>query len=235
MVILDPNQPLPADAPVWTPSGAVPPHVRTAGRFFNTANWWPGDVLLFRHATPTFFQKQIQSFQTRGGYSVEDACWTHAAIYMGEGLSVCEATIPGWQVWDGKVTVSELYKYVGSHHVRVCRSADVVDREMGWNIVVHALRQLGKPYDLQRIADFARSMFRQRGFWSFDIGERVSRHALICSTLYADAYNAVTGRTMGEKTNGICVPAFLSQCHGLKDVCPQWARLVPAAVQPTHS
>lgn len=221
-----PTDPIPDDAPGWVPPGAIPPHVRDLNRYFHTDDWWPGDVLLTRHINPGFLPKQIQRFQEDGGYSAADAQWTHAAIYLGDGLNVCEAIV-GSRFWKGEVTVSSLSKYVGSHGLRLRRSLELHDdKELGWRLAVQALSQLGKPYDIGSVVGFARKIRKEHGFWAAQVRARISsKSARICSTLFSDAHNAVTGVTIGERTNGICVPAFLSQSDSLQDVDIRWARL----------
>jgi hypothetical protein len=71
----------------------------------------------------------------------------------------------------------------------------------------------------------------KKGFW-LHLGNPFAsaRRGIICSSLFADAHNYVTGITIAERTNGTCVPAFISQSEQLIDIPVQWARIASTPV-----
>ena len=64
----------------------------------------------------------------------------------------------------------------------------------------------------------------ERGFRQTDVSVPIRPSALVCSTLYADAHNRVTRHLLGE-SNGLCVPAYLSQAQELIEVETDWLKL----------
>src|SRR5437762_102183 len=109
---LDPRQ---IEQPIstWKPSGPIPPKVREFGFFPNIDDWLPGDLLLVSGLSPNWIAKRIITAQERGGYSSEDACWHHAAVYIGDA-HLCEASRSG-------VKALPIFSYVGDHILRVRR------------------------------------------------------------------------------------------------------------------
>ena len=98
----------------WSPSGPIPPPLRQFGRFPNVRDWFPGDLLLFSAVHPNWISKSIIRGQENGGYAAEDARWHHVAVYLGDGISICEATSTG-------VHHAPIYPYLGEYLLRVRR------------------------------------------------------------------------------------------------------------------
>src|ERR1700730_13201957 len=73
----------------------------------------------------------------KGGYAPLDARWTHAAVYLGDGQNICEATFTSI-LFGGRVAFNPQLNYCGSHAIRVRRSTLVVDKEMGWPPAIYA-------------------------------------------------------------------------------------------------
>jgi hypothetical protein len=223
--VLSPSDVLPDDAPVWVPAGAIPPALRQFGRFLDTEDWWPGDVLLTKDRAPDYFTNKIIDYQVKGGYASNHAQWTHAAMYVGDDSNVCEATIADWRFWRGKVVVTSLFNYCGGYDLRLRRSKHIDTPRKGWRMVAEAMTQIGKPYDMGRILEIATAVNGKEGFWTNNLFPVAKNRAQICSTLFADSHNKVTSFTVGDKS-GICVPAYLSRCSDLTDIPLQWTRIV---------
>src|SRR5712692_5760688 len=76
----------------WKPTGALPRAVRDFGKFPAVSLWQPGDLLLIGAVRPGWVaRKIIQTQETQ--FAITDACWHHAAVYMGDEQNVCEATV----------------------------------------------------------------------------------------------------------------------------------------------
>jgi hypothetical protein len=88
-----------------------------------------------------------------------------------------------------------------------------------------ALTQLRKDYDFRYVAHLAWMAWKGTGFWSQGVKASLSASALVCSTLYADAYTRQTRRTLGEQNNGICTPAYLSQSSEFEDINLGWLEI----------
>jgi hypothetical protein len=203
----------------WTPRGAIPQHLRTFGKFPKTDSWWPGDLILTRETTPDRVSVAITTAQKKGGYAPLDARWTHAAVYLGDGQNICEATFSSF--FSGSVVFNPLWNYCGSHALRIRRSSLVTDKEKGWRLAIYALTHMGKKYDFRNALHIGRQAYKGRGFWQNDLKVKINRQALICSTLYSDSHAMATERPLGE-ANGLCVPAFLSQCAVFTEVESAW-------------
>ena len=162
--------------------------------------------------------KKIVEAQEIGGYASEDARWTHAAVYAGARVGLCEATRRG-------VHVNLLHGYIGKYLFRVRRDCSV-DRDTAWEIVVNALVRLNTPYSLRSIGTIFRRAIGS-GLWS---SQEVSAHekdASICSQLYAEAYSMATEKTLWNSVGKEVTPAYLSQTLILTDVSLQWRRIGP--------
>ena len=181
-------------------------------------------MVLTRELTPDGISRKIASVQIQAGYDPDDSQWTHAAVYVGDGWRVCEASFDSILA-GGDVRLAPLWNYCGNHAIRVRRPLAVgTKRDVGWLMVVEALRRLNQKYDFLGILRLAWEIkYGGSGFW-LGRGEPVSRAPLVCSTFYADVHNHVTRRLVGD-INGICFPAYLSQCDGFSDVKLEWLRV----------
>lgn len=204
----------------WVPPGAIPPRFRQFGKFFDTRNWRAGDLLLTRESASDRVGAAIKSAQLKGGYRESDAQWTHAAMYLGDGLTVCEATFSLWPIRTG-VQITPLWDYCGDHCVRLRRPKAITTSEEAWLMAIRALTNIRKDYDFLYIVKLAWQAHRGYGFWSQDRKVPIRGSALVCSTLYADAYTFQSKRVLGEN-NGYCTPAYLSQCTDFDDLDIRW-------------
>jgi len=86
---------------------------------------------------------------------------------------------------------------------------------------MYALTHMGKKYDRGNAIYIGVQAYKGQGFWKNDLKVKINRRALICSTLYSDAHAMATEKPLGE-ANGLCVPAFLSQCARFTEVESAW-------------
>ncbi|MEA2337688.1 MAG: hypothetical protein QOE82_1695 [Thermoanaerobaculia bacterium] len=200
----------------WKAPGAIPPQLRSFGRFPDVTQWRAGDLLLVSAVKPPFFSQQIINAQQSGGYAADDARWHHAAIYVGRS-NVCEALTNG-------VAHGPIYKYVGSHLLRVRRDP-LFTPDDGWQLAMEAMTNLRTSYSFGAIASLLRKA--RRGFWNRPSNPSpLPDRAVICSKLFADAYSITTERVMGNSVAEEVTPAFLSATNKLIDVPMYWAQIV---------
>jgi hypothetical protein len=213
---LDPNDIGHPSSNSWTPDGPLPLGLRGFGYYPDVDSMQPGDLILVSPAKVTGLSGQIISTQQRGGYAHEDARWCHAAVYAGAKIGLCEATHQG-------VRAEQLNRYVGSHLFRVRRDSSLT-REVGWEIVAHALVRLNTPYScLSNFKLWWQS--NHEGLWKHQDESAHEQCAVICSQLYADAYSMATGKTLWNSTGREVTPAYVSQTAALTDVKVQWRKI----------
>jgi hypothetical protein len=200
---------------------ALPKATRAFGKLVDTSALAPGDLMLSRELKPERISQLITTVQERGGYHIDDAIWTHAAMYVGDGANLVEATFDSVQA-GGDVRLTSLDEYCqGNYALRFRRSRFIPDSQFGWRVCVRALSRLKKPYDFLNAARmWFDVVIRGGGFFDDDRRYPLSK-AVICSTLYADSYNEATRRVLGE-VSGACVPAWLSVSDEFDDLQPEW-------------
>lgn len=174
----------------------------------------PGDLVLISPLAPTWTQKVIQAAQNKGGYRAEDAQWTHAAVYLGTGFTICEATaLKG--VRQGSL-LDSLANHLANHLVPVRRD-NALDSDTRWRMALEAALQIGTRYGLVSGAKFG--VRALKGLHRPQKSNTQSTSALNCSELFADAHQFATGRTLQWQHPGREVsPAFLSFVPELTDV-----------------
>jgi hypothetical protein len=204
---------------------ALPQQTREFGKIVDTALLLPGDLMLAREIKPDRTSETIVQTQKQGGYHDHDARWTHAAMYLGDGMSIIEATFDSLAE-GGSVRVTNLYQYAQrAHALRFRRSKFISDDRQRWRLCIRAMTRLGKPYSfMEAVGIWFNIVVRGRGFFSEDM-RRSANDAIICSLLYADAYGEAIRRSLGER-EGICVPAWLSASDEFEDVGVAWLRIV---------
>ena len=197
----------------WSPSGPIPPELRKFGKYPNTQDWKPADLLLVSSVVPDAVTKQIISTQGRSGFSSDDARWQHAAVYLGDGY-VMEATTHG-------VQYSPIYAYLGKHRLRLRRPVGLTNEEARWRIALQAAVRANEKY---HFATILRIYYRSfRGRWGSPITSfRAQSRALICSQLYSDSYSAVTGLLLTQTVADVITPAALSASDKFEDVPLYW-------------
>lgn len=208
----------------WKPRTAIPNSVRRWGYYPDLRKWQAGDLLLTRAEKPDWVSKQIAEIQSIG-YGAAAGQWTHAAVYLGDGLMLCEAQIDPPRAY--RVIISKVFEYIGTHHLLVKRSRFASTPELGWAIATAATSRLGALYDygfILRLA--AEKSFLGDEVWLKDQESKVSPGAYICSTLYATAHAYATDRSITDKTNCLCVPAHLANnTWDFDDVEFPWLKL----------
>jgi hypothetical protein len=203
---------------------ALPQATRRFGKLVNSTVLKPGDLLLSRELNPDRISTHITTVQVEGGYEEIDGRWTHAAMYVGDDSNVVEATFDGLTS-GGSVRLTSLDTYCeGAHALRFRRSKFVKDDRDGWRVCIRALSRLKEPYSFVHLVEmWFNVVFRGKGFYS-DERYGHAADAIVCSTLYADAYNEALRRSLGE-VNGLCVPAWLSASDEFEDLDVPWTRL----------
>ena len=142
-------------------------------------------------------------------------------MYLGDKSSIVEATFDSIYA-NGSVRITSLDDYCqGNHLLRFRRSRYVQIPSDGWPLCVRALSRLQRPYSFAQAAILWWKVVMRKATFDNDEFNRSTSKAVICSTLYADAYTEATRRTLGE-ISGVCVPAWLSVSDEFDDVATQW-------------
>jgi hypothetical protein len=172
----------------------------------------PGDAVLVAGQPPRVMGHHIQAVQ-KGlcGFAADDACWTHVAVYVGEGLLVEAVPFYG-------VRVSSIYSLVPGNLLLVRRDTSL-DNEQRYRIAIQAATRLGRGYSVAQIPALAAGA--AVGFWQPETGVRLSR-ALVCSTLYSDSYVAVVQRLLFPNRISELWPGHISATPNLSDVPVPW-------------
>ena len=203
----------------WKPPVTIPPSLRQFGRFPDVSKWLPGDLLLLSSIKPRRISQYIIHGQERGGYASEDARWHHAAVYLGDGINICEA-VPG-----KGVRYTPIYHYIGGYLLRIRRDPTLT-MDQRWRIAMQSLTRLGSSYGFRGILSLIRQSWQ--GYWQPDnrLPLLVVARTLICSQLFSDSYTMVTGRLLVQQPHhGIVKPADLSFTSQLTDVETTWLQM----------
>lgn len=194
----------------------LPPVARQWGRILKTSGLLPGDLVLVRSMKPDRTSRAIHQAQTDGGFPERHAQWTHAAVYLGDDEHVCEANVKEENVRWG-VDMRSIFHYCDGVHALKVRRPIVRNERQRIRIVIGALLHVGKRYSLLEVLSFAKAAASGKGFWQNGRKRRIRPRALVCSTLYQDAYNySFTGTTV--RMGSLCTPAHLSSSRDLEDV-----------------
>lgn len=206
----------------WTPPTMIPTDLRAWGYFPAIAHWHPGDLILTSSEHPDRASQWIVEVQ-KDGYA-DHAHWTHAAVYLGDGLMLCEAQFDPPET--SRVIVTPIWEYVGTHSIKVKRSCHALKVERGWAIATAAATNIGGKYDVGFVLDLARQALRGTTLIDAEMPS-MSRKAFICSTLYSTAHAYVTDIDLTDKLNGSCLPAYLAGLYGrhLQDVPDRWLKI----------
>jgi hypothetical protein len=218
-VVLDPRN-IPADSPACPAPAVLPKAVRKLGYIPDCDRMRPGDLILFG-AVPGKVKHLkdmlgIPAVQEHGGYARNDARWYHAALFLGIGFDMIEANVVRG------VRRANLLDRLPHHLIRVRRPCGTNEAN-GWRMALHAALMQGRPYSPATIGRLAGRAFG--GFWRHATDSAHARDALVCSQLYADAFQAAFDVTLMNRQAGEVTPAFLSACDRLEDVDAGWRRL----------
>ncbi len=214
MVHLDPHNT--SVKGTYCPKTPIPPQLRNFGRYPNTVDWLPGDILLFSDVKPGFIGKTIQKVQTDCGYAPADAMWQHAAIYVGNE-HMCEAVFP-------KLRFHPIYGDVTKRYIRVRRMPDLT-REHRYEIAIIGLTKLGSWYGWPELMQ----VLKLRGrMW---VGQKSVNQRLfkrICSQHVTASYGKAIGAVLSKNAgfDRATTPADLSLTTDLQDVAVHWQQIV---------
>lgn len=203
-----------------TAPAVLPKAVRKLGHIPDWELLRPGDLILFASVPGKVKRLKdalgIPAIQERGGYASADARWFHAAVFLGVGFDVVEANmIHG-------VRVASLLERLPDHLIRVRRSREWTEAS-GWRMALHAALMRGRPYSASTIARLAQRAMS--GYWKHATDSAHAREALVCSQLYADAFQAAFDLTLMNQQAGEVTPAFLSASERLVDIEIGWRRI----------
>ena len=196
-------------AKTWRPKTAIRDALRSFGRVPDFDMWHPGDLILAKSQTPDLISRAIRMVQ-ESAYGTQRAQWTHAAIYLGDELMLCEAQFDAAALIF-KVIVAPCWNYFGTNDLLVKRSKWALDREKGWAIATAAATKIGNAYDWQLILKLAADRVRfGKDVFIRDQSRNISANSYVCSSLYSMAHAYATDVAIIDKVNNLCVPAFLA-------------------------
>lgn len=208
-IILDPES-IPAHSPACPAPAVLPKAVRQLGHIPGCDRMRPGDLILFSTVPGKLMHLKdflgIPAFQERGGYAHDDARWYHAAVFLGIGFDMIEANVVRG------VRRASLLDRLPHHLIRVRRPRET-NEATGWRMALHAALMQGRPYSPATIGRLAQRAFS--GFWKHSADSAHAREALVCSQLYADAFQAAFDVSLMNRQAGEVTPAFLSACDRL--------------------
>lgn len=168
-----------------------------------------GDIVLVSPRFPTWSQRRIINKHLKA-YAADHACWTHAAIYIGNGL-LCEAVLSG-------VREHSVYEYFEAYKVRV-RRAEFASEHERFAVAIRAMRRLGSKYSIgsiYTIATSSKKKFSKPGGQSYS--QRGGMTSMICSMLCFDSYFEVTNESPLNDAVDLATPADFSQSGKFSDV-----------------
>jgi hypothetical protein len=200
----------------------LPPETRAWGRILDLSQLEPGDLILTRPADQNSdrISAAIVQAQLQGGFDIGHAQWTHAAVYLGDDEHLCEANFKTAGYPSGVVIRSAFEYCDGTYAIRARRPKGMTAKER-LRIAIGALTNLGSSYNFFQLFQFATAAYSGKGFWGLaqPRGPRIKVRALVCSTLYQDAYNfAFRGDTV--RMGSLCTPAHLSASSDFENPDP---------------
>lgn len=191
---------------------------RTWGRILDTSPLLPGDLVLTRSIKPDTISAKIVAAQTKGGLPARHAQWTHAAVYLGDGDHICEASFKETGFKWG-VNIRSIYDYCsGEFAIRVRRPSGL-SAQQRVGVAIGAMVSVGNGYNFREILSFRSAAVTGKGFWQGNVRQRINPKALVCSTLYQDAYNFAS-KGMSVRMGSLCTPAHLSASSDFDPVDP---------------
>jgi hypothetical protein len=147
-------------------------------------------------------------------------------VYLGSGLMLCEAQL---DPLGGKcsVIIARLWDYLGSHEILVRRSKRASKISDGWALATAVATKIGDAYDWRFILKFlAKRVAQGDQVWLSFNAHLETKSSFVCSSLYSTAHAYVTDVSITDKTNGLCVPAFLAaEGKHLVNVDYEWLKI----------
>lgn len=164
-------------SPVCT---VIPEGAPSAAAIANASAWSLGDVLLFEAVGSSHV---IAWVQARRQYSRSAAKWSHAAIYVGDGLIV--EAIKGVGVVSRGLHAYSVERCVLRLH---CGRLTAAERA---GVVEEARKQVGQPYSSKKVYYLAASLLARRGRYERRRTEDEIRRVealIVCSDVIQMAY-----------------------------------------------
>ena len=188
------------------------------GRILDTSDLLPGDLVLTRAIKSDSISYQIIKAQMNGGLPTRHAQWTHVAVYLGDGDHICEANFKE-RGFSWGVNIRSIHDYCsGDFAIRVRRPSGFSDQQR-IGVAIGAMVSIGKGYNFRELLSFRSAALRGKGFWQGNVRQRINPKALVCSTLYQDAYNFAS-KGMSVRMGSLCTPAHLSASQDFDAVDP---------------
>ncbi len=189
----------------------LPPHIRNFGYYPALRYFFPGDLLLFSPKKPSLASRQIIKDQKKG-FDDGHARWTHAAIYVFEGMIVETTTRQG-------TALDFLHDYVPTHDILVRRNT-TIEQVQRTNIVFHAFTKIQMAYPMLSMAVY---------IWQLQtLKNRLfnPQYYNICSELFCKSWlSATMVGLQGCPADGLTKPAHLSATRTLTDIDVPWMKL----------
>lgn len=183
------------------------------------SGWARGDILLFAEIEPQFAARVIERFQLRQ-YSAA-AIWTHAALYVGDGLLIeSVARAPTMVIQRGVDAHVPESAIVRMHDPRLT----VEDRDA---LVDEANALLKRPYSFPRAAAIGASILTRRRPRSrpAQFARNTVVRGCVCSDVIEMAYNDALGMSAAPDTRGLVPPAAFYENSALQRCAVTWCRL----------
>lgn len=196
----------------------LPPSVRAFGFVPDVEQLLPGDLILSRSPSPGLIDSQIAKSQQDAGFALQDAHWTHAAVFIGDDLIVEALPFRG-------IVQESIYSYIPAEIMRIRRNAGFSDAQRH-RIALQAMKNLGKRYSHWSAVALGADL--ARGLWN-KTALRTNRFVVICSQLYFDCVLEITDRRLQRcPTEQPTTRAHLSATPDLTDVNVEWLRIARA-------
>jgi hypothetical protein len=214
--VLDPKNP--PGTGIWKPELSLPHELLEFGKYPNVKTWEAGDLLLFSPTEPDWIARSIIAAQQER-HAKSHARWTHAAIYLGDEVTMCHSDFGPGSSWG--VSNEYMFEYIGKHHLLRVRRVPKLPPEARARIALSAVARTGAMYNFRGLIGLGMKYLikpptRNR------LGATVSAGSVICSRLFSDAYLEVTDIRLLDKSIGEATPAFLSQTSHLENVPTEW-------------
>lgn len=184
----------------------------------DVAKLLPADLILYSSPRGDKIGAAISAVQLAGGFAAEDARWTHAAVYLGDGHLV--EAIP-----NGGVIHRSVYDdpQITSQLMRFRRKPDLSETDR-YRVALKASAMLGASYSRAGAVSFGMTMLK--GLWQPT--SRIDlKGIVICSQVFHDTLAEITRQYLPDcPVRQPVAPAHLSFSPGLEDVEVSWLRLI---------
>lgn len=189
------------------------PAVRRFGYVPAVDRLLPGDLVLYSGGS--LASPVIATMQQTAGFAAHHARWSHAAVYLEEGL-VVEAVVRGG------VVQRSLYDGVHQGLMRFRRPRELSDIDR-YRVALRALSRIGKGYSVSKIPNLALRM--ARGLWR-PLQQPELKGMVICSQVYHDALVEITRGYLDKcPVDSPVTPAHLSCSDSFDDVDIGWKKV----------